>query len=66
MSISLTYMYVTLKCHDINIMYNVISIFPCEGFSGFSGGSQSSVAGYGQLPFPAASQTHLRSRIEGR
>ena len=41
----------------------IIIIFPSEGFSG---GSQSSVAGYNQLPFPAASQTHLTSETEGR
>ena len=40
----------------------VIAIFPSEGFSG---GIQSSVAGDSQLPFPVASQTHLRSGIEG-
>ena len=39
------------------------NIFPYEGFSV---GSQSSVASYSQLPFPAASQTHLRSGTEGR
>ena len=33
---------------------------------GCSGGSQSSVAAYSQLSFPAASQTHLRSGTEGR
>ena len=32
---------------------------------GYPGGSQSSVAGDSQLPFPAASQTHLRSGTEG-
>ena len=41
----------------------IIYIPPSEGFSV---GSQSSVAGYSQLPFPAASQTHLRSGTEGR
>ena len=35
-------------------------------FEGYPGGSQSSVAGYSQLPFPAASQTHWRSSNEGR
>ena len=39
------------------------NIFPSEGFSG---GSQSSVAGCNQLPFLAASQTHLTSGTEGR
>ena len=41
----------------------LIIIFPSEGFSG---GSQSSVAGYGQLSFPAASQSYLTSGAEGR
>ena len=41
-------------------MHVVIS--PSEGFSG---GSQSSVAVNSQLPFPAASQTHLTSGIQG-
>ena len=39
-----------------------VVIFPSEGFSG---GSQSSVAVNSQLPFPAASQTHLTSGIQG-
>ena len=39
-----------------------IIIFSSEGFSG---GSQSSIAGYSKLPFSAASQTHLRSGTEG-
>ena len=40
-----------------------VIIFSSEDFSG---GSQSSIAGYSQLPFPAASQTvHLRSGTEG-
>ena len=39
------------------------NIFPSEGFSSES---QSSVAGYSQLRFPAASQTHLTSGTEGR
>ena len=47
--------------NDIKFSFTII--FPSEGFSG---GGQSSVAGYSQLPFPAASQTHLRSGIEGR
>ena len=38
------------------------TIFSSEGFSGES---QSSV-GYSQLAFSAASQTHLRSGIQGR
>ena len=41
----------------------LITVFSSEGFSV---GSQSSVAGYSQLPFPAASQTHLTSGTEGR
>ena len=41
----------------------LFTFFPSEGFSV---GSQSSVAGYSQLPFPAAFQTHLRSGTEGR
>ena len=41
----------------------LITIFPSEGFSG---GSQSSEAGYSQLPFPAGYQTHVRSGTEGR
>ena len=41
----------------------LITIFPSEGFSD---GSQSSVAGYNQPPFPAASQTHLTSGTKGR
>ena len=40
-----------------------ITILPSEGYPG---GSQSSVAGDSQLPFPAASQTHWRSNTEGR
>ena len=40
----------------------LFAIFP---FEGFSGASQSSVAGYSQLPFLAASQTHLTSGIQG-
>ena len=40
----------------------LVVIFPSEGISV---GSQSSVAGYSQLPFPAASQTHLTSGIQG-
>ena len=45
------------------MLYNfVTAIFSSEGFSG---GSQSSVAGYSQLPFPTASQTHLTSGIQG-
>ena len=39
-----------------------VVIFPSEGFFG---GSQSSVAVNSQLPFPAASQTHLTSGIQG-
>ena len=41
----------------------LITVFSSEGFFD---GSQSSVAGYSQLPFPAASQTHLTSGTEGR
>ena len=41
----------------------LITILPSEGFSV---GSQSSIAGYSQLPFPAASQTHLTSETDGR
>ena len=41
----------------------LIAFFPSEGFSG---GSQSSVAGYSQLPFPAGYQTDVRSGIQGR
>ena len=33
---------------------------------GFSGGNQPSLVDHSQLPFPAASQTHLRSGPEGR
>ena len=48
------------------MMYNLkllqLTIFPSEDFTV---GSQSSVAGYSQLPFPAASQTHLRHGTEG-
>ena len=40
-----------------------ITILPSEGYPG---GSQSSVAGNSQLPFPAASQTHWKSNTEGR
>ena len=57
---------VLLYIHSENksaMLYNfVIAILPSEGFSV---GSQSSVAGYNQLPFPPASQTHLTSRIQG-
>ena len=50
-----------------NVMCYVVTIFSIFSFKGIiSGGSQSSVAGYSQLPFPAASQTHLRSGTEGR
>ena len=47
------------------MLYNFadITIFPSAGFSG---GSQSSVADYSQLPFSAASQTHLTSGTEGK
>ena len=45
------------------MLYNFADYhLPSEGFSG---GSQSSVAGYSQLPFPTASQTHLTSGTEG-
>ena len=47
----------------IVLITTIIYILPSKDFSG---GSQSSVAGYSQLPFPVASQTHLRSGIEGR
>ena len=69
---SLVFMYllhvaVSLYIHSESksaMLYNfVIAIFPSEGFTG---GSQSSVAGYSQLPFPAASPTHLTSGTEGR
>ena len=45
------------------VLSTTIYTLPSEGFSV---GSQSSVAGYSQFPFPAASQIHLRSGIEGR
>ena len=46
------------------VMNNLLCSFLSEGFSD---GGQSSVhvAGYSQLPFHAASQTHLRGGIEG-
>ena len=43
----------------------LITIFHSEGFSDGSH-AQSSLAGYSQLPFPAAFQTHLKSGTEGR
>ena len=50
-----------VKCYVVQ--FGLFTIFPSEGFSG---ASQLSVAGYSQLPFPAAFQTHLRSGTGGR
>ena len=48
------------------VLKNVLCSLQFFLSEGFSVGSQSSVAGYSQLPFPAASQTHLTSGIEGK
>ena len=57
---------VSLYIHFENksaMLYNfVMAIFPSEGFSG---GSQSSVAGYSLRPFPVTRQTYLTSGTKG-
>ena len=54
-------------CHSFSKVLCLIILFiTILSSEGYPGVSQSSVAGYSQLPFPAASQAHWRSSTEGR
>ena len=55
-----------LKCNDINMIYNVVTIKTIFPSKGFSSGDQCSVAGYSQQGFFGDPQSHLRSGTEGR
>ena len=55
-----------LKCNDVNMMYNVVTIKTVLPSKGFSGGDQCSAAGYSQRALFGDPQSHLRSGTEGR